>query len=142
VLKKDWLNRLRIFRKFYERSENFGEETELNNMGDMAAIRWCVTDRYGNEIYLTQERWEHITNPLNHPAMKNYEDHLRETITHGKRKQNSLNPQKYRYTRQFDDLAEYNTHIVAVVLFRFRKSHDGKPVPNNYVVTAYQKEIG
>ncbi len=29
-----------------------------NNMSD--GIRWVVRDRYGNEIYLTHERWHHI----------------------------------------------------------------------------------
>jgi len=109
---------------------------------DMAAIRWSLTDQFGNEIYLTQERWEHITDPINHPVMKNYENHLRETIKQGKRKQNPRNQHKYRYYRQFDDLAEYNTHIVAVVLFTYRQNNDGKLIPNNYIVTAYQKEIG
>jgi len=28
------------------------------------------------------------------------------------------------------------------VLFRFSKDASGNPVPNNYIVTAYQKEIG
>ena len=31
--------------------------------------RWTVRDRYGNEIYLTQERWDHIIEPTNHPEM-------------------------------------------------------------------------
>lgn len=31
--------------------------------------RWTVRDRYGNDIYLTQERWGHIVQPLNHPEM-------------------------------------------------------------------------
>jgi len=39
-------------------------------------------------------------------------------------------------------LAEDNTHIIAIVLFRFSEGSEGEPVPNNYVVTAYQKEIG
>jgi len=25
--------------------------------------RWMVRDRYGNDIYLTDERWEHIIDP-------------------------------------------------------------------------------
>jgi hypothetical protein len=33
-------------------------------------IRWTVQDRYGNSIYLTQERWEHIVQSVNHPEMK------------------------------------------------------------------------
>jgi hypothetical protein len=107
-----------------------------------AGKRWTVQDRYDNEIYLTQERWEHIIAPYNHPEMLVYEDHLQEVICSGIRQQDTLNPQKYRYTKAFDDLAADNTHIVAIVLFRFGVDHVGIPVPNNYIVTAYQKEIG
>jgi len=104
--------------------------------------RWVVHDRYGNEIYLTQERWEHIVDPSNHPEMRDYEEHLKETVRSGRRTQDLLNPSKYRYSKEFDDLAEDNTHIVAIVLFRFREGPRGEPLSNNYVVTAYQKEIG
>jgi len=104
--------------------------------------RWTVRDRYGNEVYLTNERWKHITEPTNHPEMLDYEEHLKETVRTGKRKQDPLNPQKYRYVKAFDDLAEDNTHIIAIVLFRFQEGPDGRPVPNNFIVTAYQKEIG
>jgi hypothetical protein len=104
--------------------------------------RWTVHDRYGNDIYLTRERWEHIVEPINHPDMLEYEEHLKATVQAGKRRQDPLNPQKYRYTEAFDGLAEDNTHIVAIVLFRFSKDARGNPVPNNYIVTAYQKEIG
>jgi len=104
--------------------------------------RWTARDRYGNDIYLTHERWEHIVEHINHPEMLAYEEHLRVTIQIGKRRQDPLNPQKYRYTATFDDLAENNTHIVAIVLFRFSKGTNGNPVSNNYIVTAYQKEIG
>ncbi len=102
---------------------------------------WVVRDRYGNDIYLTKERWEHIIEAVNHPEMIAYEEQLKETIRLGKRRQNPLNPQKYRYIRAFDDLAEDNTHVIAIVLFRFGKGPDGELVPNNYIVTAYQKEI-
>ena len=104
--------------------------------------RWTVRDRYGNDIYLTQERWEHIIDSINHPEMFAYENHLKETIESGQRKQDPLNPQKYRYIKAFFDLAEDNTHIIAIILFRFTEGNEGKPIPNNYLVTAYQKEIG
>ena len=104
--------------------------------------RWVVRDRYGNDIYLTDERWEHITESRNHPEISAYEEHLIETIQSGRRRQDSLNPQKYRYVEEFDDLAEDNTHIVAIVLFRFSVGPGRDPVANNYVVTAYQKVIG
>ena len=31
--------------------------------------RWTILDTYGNHIYLTHERWKHITEPFNHPEM-------------------------------------------------------------------------
>jgi hypothetical protein len=104
--------------------------------------RWTVRDRYDNDIYLTQERWEHITQSINHPEMLGYESHLKETVQSGRRKQDPLNPHKYRYVKAFVDLAQDNTHIIAIVLFRFGEGEGGRPVPNNYIVTAYQKEIG
>lgn len=104
--------------------------------------RWIIRDRYGNEIYLTQERWEHIIDPINHPDMAEYEEQLKETIRTGTRKQDSLNPRKYRYTKAFGGLAEYNTHIIAIVLFAFGEDEARQPIPNNYITTAYQKEIG
>ena len=105
------------------------------------SIRWEVSDKNGNKIYLTQERWEHITEDINHPEMADYEEELKETIRIGKRTQDTLNPQKYRYSMTFDNLAGYNTHIVALVLFRFREQ-SGEVLSNNFIVTAYQKEIG
>ena len=107
-----------------------------------AGRRWTVQDRYGNAIYMTQERWKHITDVLNHPEMAPYEEHLQETIRSGRRRQDQLNPQKYRYTKDFDDLYGDNTHLVAIVLFRFSQDSAGELAANNYVVTAYQKEIG
>jgi len=77
----------------------------------------------------------------NHSEMQDNEDRLRETLRTENRRQESLNPQKFRYLNAFDGLADDNTHIEAIVLFRFGDSEEGKPVPNNYVVTAYQKEI-
>jgi len=103
---------------------------------------WTVRDRYGNDIYLTHERWHHITEPINHPDMVHFMAELQETIRSGQRKQDLLNPQKYRYSKVFDVLDDDNTHIVAIVLCRLREGKDGHPEPNNYIVTAYQKEIG
>ncbi len=104
--------------------------------------RWTTHDAYGNSIYLTHERWKHITESFNHPEMLAYEEHLKETIRRGRRKQDLLNPRKYRYTKAFDDLAGDNTHVIATVLFRFSEGEAGEIVLNNYIVTAYQKEIG
>lgn len=102
-----------------------------------------MQDRDGRAIYLTQERWEHIINPDNHPEMIGSEIQLQETIRTGARQQDLLNPLKYRYEKAFNDLAEDNTHLVAIVLFRFGSHEEtGTLQPNNYIVTAYQKAIG
>jgi len=103
--------------------------------------RWIVTDQHGNSIYLTEECWEHIIEPINHPEMAKFEEELKDTIRLGQRRQDPSNPQKYRYSMAFDNLAEYNTHIIAIVLYRFREQA-AEIIPNNYIVTAYQKEIG
>ncbi len=105
-------------------------------------IRWIVQDRYSNSIYLTQERWEHIIESINHPEMEEYEEELKETVQSGVRKQDSLNTQKYRYSKEFDNLPADNTHIVAIVLFRLQESGLGEIESNNFIVTAYQKETG
>jgi hypothetical protein len=84
---------------------------------------------------------KHIIDPYNHPEMSAYEEQLQETIRSGARQQDPLNPLKYRYTKAFNGLAEDNTHVVAIALFRFRADTDGTLRPNNYIVTAYQKAI-
>jgi hypothetical protein len=73
--------------------------------------------------------------------MTRYEEHLKETVASGQRRQNGLNPQKYRYAKAFADLPEDNTHMMAIALFRFRQVDDGKPHPNHYIVTANMKEL-
>ncbi|MFB2835577.1 hypothetical protein [Floridanema evergladense] len=42
--------------------------------------RWIVRDRYGNNIYLSEERWSHIIDPENHPEMADCEESLEQTI--------------------------------------------------------------
>lgn len=103
--------------------------------------RWIEKDRLGNEIYLTEERWEHIINLMNHPEMSENEGDLRETIKFGRRKQDALNLQKYRYSKKFDNLTSNNTHIVAIVLFRYFEAEEDKILPNNFIITAYQKKV-
>jgi hypothetical protein len=105
-------------------------------------IRWTVQDRYGNSVYLTQERWKHIIEGINHPEMEGFEEELKETVKTGTRKQDTLNPQKFRYSKEFPSLPADNTHIVAIVLFGARENEIGEIISNNFVVTAYQKEIG
>lgn len=45
----------------------------------MAALgkRWTIRDRDGNPIYLTEERWHHITEPNGHPEVAEFEEALK-----------------------------------------------------------------
>ena len=81
--------------------------------------RWTLQDRYNNPIYLTEERWQHIINAFNHPEISDYEHYLKITIQQGRRRQEPLNPRKYRYIHPFDDLPDDVNHLVAIVLFGF-----------------------
>lgn len=99
--------------------------------------RWTVRDRRGHPIYLSEERWQHIVEPERHPEMLEYEEELQLTLRTGTRTQDSLDPAKFYYLKAFGDLPDANSHIVAVVKFGFVVA-EGKSVPNNFIVTAYQ----
>jgi len=101
--------------------------------------KWVVQDRYGNTIYLTNERWKHIIE--NHPEVENYSHHLKETIRTGRRQQEPLDPRKYRYVKYFEDLIDDNNHIVAIAMFKIEVDEKGNTVENNFILTAYQKYI-
>ncbi len=103
--------------------------------------RWTVHDRDGNSIYLTQERWSHIVDENNHSEMLAYEEHLQLTLKRGRRRQEPLNPRKYRYYHPFDNLPDDVNHIVAIVLFGYDIDEHGQTIPNNYVATAFFKHI-
>lgn len=103
--------------------------------------RWTVQDRYGNTIYLTQERWEHIIHAANHPEMEDYEEQIMLALKRGQRRQEPLNPRKYRYTDWFDDLPDGSNSIVVIVLFSCNVAEDGQMLPNNFVATAFLKHI-
>lgn len=103
--------------------------------------RWTVQDRYGNQIYLTQERWEHIIELLNHPEIEVYEEYIKTTLQKGRRKQEAFDPYKYRYYHFFDDLPDDVNAIIVIVLFRFNVNAEGYPLPNNFVTTAFFKHI-
>jgi hypothetical protein len=67
---------------------------------------------------------------------------LKETIQSGQRRQDALNPQKYRFVNAFAEPPGGNTRIVAIVTFRFSRGDDGKPNPKNYIVAAYMRALG
>ena len=103
--------------------------------------RWTVQERDGNSIYMTQERWHHITEPNNHPEVAAYEDDLKMALQRGRRRQEPLNPRKYRYTYPIDAPFDDFNSVVAIVLFGFDVDELGMTFPNNFVATAFLKHI-
>ena len=101
--------------------------------------KWIVQDRWGNEIYLTKERWLHILE--SRPETEPFLDEFLETIRTGRRKQDAWVPYKYFYRKYFDVLLPENNHMIAVVLFKSRTVADGRSQPNNFVVSGWMKYI-
>ncbi|HKZ82793.1 MAG TPA: hypothetical protein VJ793_03955 [Anaerolineae bacterium] len=94
---------------------------------------WTERDRYGNEVYLTWERWEDHILP-GHPTMEGQLEKVRRTIQEGRRWQDPLNPNRYHYRLWDVDLPEdYNCIVVVVIV---------TPAQNErFVVTAYLDEL-
>lgn len=92
-------------------------------------MAWFVNDRWGNEIALTEERWQHIAE--GHWELKNRREDVLETVRRGTRKQFNNDPEKYRYARKFANLPHNYTHIFVIV--RIAK--------NKFIITAYPKRI-
>lgn len=98
--------------------------------------RETVPDRWGNEIYLTDERWDHIVET--HDEMRDFRAHLFVTIRTGDRRQDAFDPSKYKYTKRFPDLPEDFTHVVVMVKYAQLTIAQGVERPNNFILTAYQ----
>ena len=98
---------------------------------------WTQRDRFGNEIYLTHERWLHIIEPDNHPEIKPFFDYVAETIQLGRRHQDPYDPNGYKYYRSFPGLPDDNTHLVVCVRFHWRINPDGSTQAEKFVTTAY-----
>lgn len=99
--------------------------------------KWIVQDRNGHVIYLTEERWRHILE--SRPELEPYRNLFLETIRLGRRKQDPLIPNEYRYFQPFDELLPENNHLVVIVIFKMRVDENGQYVPNNFVVTGWAK---
>ena len=80
-------------------------------------MRDTVIDNSGNQIYLTDERWQHIIE--NHEEMHGLRDRALDVLKSGHHKQDPLDPSKSKYSKRYDDLSVTD-------------------VPNNFVLTAYQ----
>ena len=73
--------------------------------------------------------------------MSDYEEYLKTTLKKGRRRQEPLNPRKYRYYHNFANLSQDVNNIVVIVLFGFNIGKSGETVPNNFVATAFFKHI-
>lgn len=98
-----------------------------------------VIDRWGNEIYITSERWEHILE--RHDELTDLFDEVLETLRRGKRRQEALDSNRYRYRRPCLALLPEFNHIVVAVVFRFQIQLDGTEIPNNFVTSAWGVDI-
>jgi len=101
--------------------------------------QWNVRDGHGREIYLTEERWAHITS--RHRELAGRLDDVLDTLRLGKRQREPRDPQTYKYYRHYDDLPSPFNHIFVVVAFRFQELPDGSTVSNNFVVSAWGKYL-
>jgi hypothetical protein len=84
-----------------------------------------ATDRWGNRITLTYKRWQHIVEW--HPELEEFQNKVLETIRKGRRRQDPLDPNKYKYVYPVQELPFGLTHFVVVVRIATRK----------FVLTAY-----
>ena len=100
-------------------------------------IREWVEDKYGNEIYITEERWNHVLNQ--HSEMTECWNTVLKTLRTGTRRQDRENPSKFWYSKKFKNLP-YGNAIVVITKFSF-KNQQGKRIPNNFVITAFQRYI-
>ena len=72
-----------------------------------------VRDRHGTLIHLTEERWAHIVEY--HPELEDHYEEILATIRLGRRRQDPLDPLKYKYIRPCLILPFGMTQIVVVV---------------------------
>ncbi len=103
---------------------------------------WTQRDRFGNHIYLTLERWSHVTDPDNHPEVESFFDYVAETIRLGRRRQDLYDPNSYHYYRSFPDLPNNNSHLIVCVRFRWPTDQDGTVREEKFVTTAYLQSFG
>lgn len=100
---------------------------------------WTVHDRYNHEIYMTEERWQHITSK--HRELAGHWEDVLDTIRKGRRRQERRDPQRYRYRRTCFTLHSGDNHITVVVVFSFQQQVNGTLRPNNFVTTAWGEYV-
>jgi hypothetical protein len=101
--------------------------------------KWVVFDRYGNQIYLTQERWNYILRY--HSQLDGLLDEVIDTLHKGRRHQQPEDPNRYKYYQYCIALPPDDNTIVVVVKFATQIRSDGTYVANNFVITAWATYI-
>ena len=101
--------------------------------------RSIVQDRWGNEIYITDERWDHILE--RHEELEGLFDEVLQTLRQGRRRQEALDPNRYRYYRPCALLPPAFNHIVVAVVFRQQETAEGVLRANNFVTSAWGVDI-
>jgi hypothetical protein len=101
--------------------------------------KWTVRDRRGNEIYLTEERWQHVLE--RHEELAGLLNQVLDTLRHGQRRQEALDPNRYRYHHPCAALPPGFSHIVVAVVFRYQEQPDGTRIANNFVTSAWGVDI-
>lgn len=97
--------------------------------------KWLTRDRDGHEIYLTEERWQHIVE--RHPELQHHLDDVLNAVQRGRRRQQPQDPRAYIYRWPCDTLRLPFNGILVSVVFRFEEQPDGGMIPNNFIVTAW-----
>ena len=98
--------------------------------------KWFVHDNDGREIYLTEERWEHIAS--GHSELRNHLEDVLNTVRRGRRRQQPQDPQTFVYRLRCETLRPPFNGILVVVAFRFEsQENNGNVIPNNFVVSAW-----
>lgn len=94
-----------------------------------------IHDRYGNRVYMTTERWQHILD--RRPWLESFHAEVLATVRHGRRRQDPLDAAKYRYYRRCSELLPEYNHLVTLVRFSETSDGTGQAEPNNFVLTAW-----
>lgn len=100
---------------------------------------WAVQDRYGNTIYFTEERWRHVL--ASRPELEPHFELFLDTVRTGKRQQDALIANEYRYVKRYPALLPENNVLVVVVVFKQRLDDAGRTVANNFVVTGWANYV-
>lgn len=97
--------------------------------------KWLVCNHRGREIYLTEERWNHIIS--RHGELRDHLDDVLDTVRQGRRQQQSHDPQTYVYRFPCETLPLPFNGILVVVTFRFEHQEHDEIRPNNFIVSAW-----